>query len=288
MQTLTWIQHANGEPPLFFFHAGYRSGGYYSQLLSDRLGPKVPFVAIAPHGVAGEAVPRSIQDMAADRLPLLLAIQPIGPVRLGGHCSGGAVAFEMARLLSALGREIELVVVIDAPLSRVRFLVRALEFIGARRLNLYANIERFTRRMVCFLALRADKRRSRLKAWLSPAQRAAKDGETGNNQILRAHQEALAYYGPERLQVPLLYYSAEFDGGEWRAVCPSTTIVDVPGGHVGCLTTHMGFLANHLRSQLARCRSGGENEVQRTGVQRISGAQPDGVLLSIQFQASSG
>jgi oxalate---CoA ligase len=230
MQTLTWIQHANGEPPLFFFHANYRAGDYYSRLLSDRLGPKVPFVAIAPHGVAGDAIPRSIQDMAADRLPLLLTAQPIGPFRLAGHCSGGAVALEIARLLHTSGREIELVVVIDAPLSRLRFVVRVLEFIGARRLNCYARIERFTQQTVCFLALRADKRRLRLRALLSPAQRATKETEPSNNQILRAHQEALAYYRPQRIQVPLLYYSAEFSGGEWSAVCPSTTIVDVPGG----------------------------------------------------------
>jgi thioesterase domain-containing protein len=246
-EALTWVQHASGEPPLFFFHADYDTGGDYSRLLCDRLGPKVPFVAIAPHGVGGEVVPRSIQDMAADRLPLLQATQPSGPVRLAGHCTGGAVALEMARLLRASGREIELVVVIDAPLSRLRFVARALEFIGARRIS-----ECFIQRVVCFWALRADKRRSRARAWLSSARRARKNREPINNPILRAHQKALAYYRPQPLQVPLLYYSAEFHGDEWRRVCTSTTIVNVPGGHVGCVTTHIGVLANHLRSQLGR------------------------------------
>ena len=52
--------------------------------------------------------------MAADRLPEILAAEPAGPYRLAGHCVGGIVAFETARLLMKLNHRVE-VVMIDSP-----------------------------------------------------------------------------------------------------------------------------------------------------------------------------
>ena len=76
------------------------------------LGPDRPILAIAPHGVDGERVP-SIEEMAADRLPLILEAQPRGPYVLGGHCNGALVAFETARLLVNAGHHVDLVVMFD-------------------------------------------------------------------------------------------------------------------------------------------------------------------------------
>ena len=53
--------------------------------------------------------------MAADRLPLIMDAQPEGPYRLFGNCVGGIVAFEVARLLIAAGKEVDLVVMLDPP-----------------------------------------------------------------------------------------------------------------------------------------------------------------------------
>ena len=282
-QPLTWVQRGNGGPSFFFFHGDYDAGGYYTRRLADQLGPEVPLVAIAPHGLGGEAVPRSIEEMATERLPLLLEAQPIGPFRLGGHCSGGSVAFEVARLLRAAGREVDLVVVIDAPLSRVRFLMRVFEWgmIGARRLGLRTGEKRFTRAMLrfwTFSALRADQQRSRLGGLLAralggwsarmpaaiggrplaaPARATgAKRSASKRLPIKRAHEESLASYQPQRLDVPCLYFSADFDGRAWKGICPDAHIIDVPGGHLGCITTQIGVLAGHLRSRLAQLLGG--------------------------------
>jgi thioesterase domain-containing protein len=45
----------------------------------------------------------------------ILTVQESGPYRLGGHCFGGLVAFEIARQLRRQGEEVEYVAIIDAP-----------------------------------------------------------------------------------------------------------------------------------------------------------------------------
>ena len=47
----------------------------------------------------GQSLPASIEEMAAERLPLILEAQPEGPYLIGGHCNGALVAFEAARKL---------------------------------------------------------------------------------------------------------------------------------------------------------------------------------------------
>ena len=107
---------SEGAKPLLFFHGDWTWGGFYVEHLARKLGPEFSLIAVAPHGPGGEPIPPSIEDMAADRLPAILAAQPTGPYRLAGHCVGGIVALETARLLMKLNHKVETVVMIDSPL----------------------------------------------------------------------------------------------------------------------------------------------------------------------------
>ncbi len=51
--------------------------------------------------------------MAAHYIDEMKSVQPRGPYRIGGHCSGAWVAFEIARQLEGAGDEIESVVLVD-------------------------------------------------------------------------------------------------------------------------------------------------------------------------------
>ena len=106
--------------PLHFFHGDFNSGGLSVPRFAAMLGRNRPVLAIAPHGINGEAVRESIEEMAADRLPLVLNAQPIGPYTLGGHCNGALVAFETARLLVSAGHQVDLVIMIDPVIVSVR------------------------------------------------------------------------------------------------------------------------------------------------------------------------
>ena len=116
-----------------FFHGDFAHGGVSARRLAAMLGPYRPILAIAPHGMHGERVPASIEEMAADRLPVILQAQPRGPYVLGGHCNGALVAFETARLLLNAGHRVDLVVMIDpvvVPVRRsARLLLLALDLI---------------------------------------------------------------------------------------------------------------------------------------------------------------
>src|SRR3546814_10893594 len=73
-----------------------------------------------------EPIPASVQQMARERLPLILARQAQGPYRIGGYCNGALVAFEAARLLIEAGHEVEIVALIDPPTANVRPWSRAI------------------------------------------------------------------------------------------------------------------------------------------------------------------
>ena len=100
---------------LLFFHGDWRDGGFFVKKLSRALGTEQPITLISPHGLDWERIPSKIKEMAADRLPRILAVQPRGPYRLAGHCVGGMVALETARLLVEGGHQVEVVAMIDSP-----------------------------------------------------------------------------------------------------------------------------------------------------------------------------
>ena len=112
-KTVYQVSEMMGHCPLFFFHGDWTNGGFYLKDFAHALGQEQPLVAVAPHGMNGARIPRSMEEMAAQRLPEILDFRPSGPYRLGGHCVGGMVALETARLLLASGRDVQMVAMID-------------------------------------------------------------------------------------------------------------------------------------------------------------------------------
>ncbi|HEX9937488.1 MAG TPA: amino acid adenylation domain-containing protein [Longimicrobium sp.] len=112
------IQPSGAGRPLFFVHAAGGNVASYAGL-ARHLGTRQPFYGLQSRGLEGEEpLPLSIEDMAADYLAQLRAVQGEGPYRLGGWSMGGLVAFEMARLLAAAGEEVELLALVDTRAPR--------------------------------------------------------------------------------------------------------------------------------------------------------------------------
>ena len=57
----------------------------------------------------------SIETLAAHHVRKVLATQPAGPYVIGGQCVGGVLAYEVAKQLSAAGKEVPLLVLLDVP-----------------------------------------------------------------------------------------------------------------------------------------------------------------------------
>jgi pimeloyl-ACP methyl ester carboxylesterase len=214
-------------PAFFFFHGDWTNGGFYLAELAKTLGSELSLVAVAPHGMKGERIPPSLENMALERLPEILAFQRQGPFRLGGHCVGGMVAFETARLLIASGYEVELVTMVDPIWTP-----------GGKP---WPTLPKRTE------AANTHKQ-------VLPNMKATPESweQYGN---------ALLSYAPSPLQVRMLVFSAVFDGRPWHQVSSRVTLVEAPGwGHYDLVTFRSPFFAaqvnQQLRSQEADQRDG--------------------------------
>ncbi|MEL6353400.1 MAG: alpha/beta fold hydrolase [Cyanobacteria bacterium J06627_28] len=104
----------NGDQRPFFFHGGSADALTWARF-SQLLGADQPFYAFQRPDLDGREVTMlTVEELAATCVKELRMVQPEGPYIVGGHCFGGAVAFEMARQLQAQGQRVESVVLIDA------------------------------------------------------------------------------------------------------------------------------------------------------------------------------
>jgi thioesterase domain-containing protein/acyl carrier protein len=256
-----YLHSGGNRPPLLLFHGDYENNSpFFLVGLARCLGPDQPIIGIAPHGVAGDPIPDSIAAMAASRLELILRLQPVGPYRIGGFCNGAMVACETARLLSGIGRRVELLILIDPPsigvhrvfqsiLSTMRFfsagtatwvwrwMVRSEK---ASRMSVPEMGEYF------WSGLRPRLNRALSPRMYAPYFRRALLPTTREKQF----SAVMAQYHPKPLDVQAVYYAGAYNGIRWRSLFPKLEVVQVPGGHYGSLTTHMDCLAKHLRAKL--------------------------------------
>ncbi len=111
---LVTLNAGGSRPPFILFHSDLFADGLYARQLAAALGPDQPVCSVAPHGTAGLPLLPTIEDMARDYVPLVRAVQPTGPYRLGGYCAGGLVAYELARLLRLEGAVVDRLVLLNS------------------------------------------------------------------------------------------------------------------------------------------------------------------------------
>ena len=114
------IQEDAPERPIAFVHGDVRGGGWYCRRLAPLAEPNAPFYLMTTIGVDGELLPWTVEAMARIHVDELRRKQPVGPYRLAGFCSGGLVAYEMARQLRAQGQEVERLIIMDAAAGNAR------------------------------------------------------------------------------------------------------------------------------------------------------------------------
>ncbi|MGY4478412.1 AMP-binding protein [Bradyrhizobium sp. USDA 3364] len=231
----------SNRPPLYFFNGDLVRGHTCMWRVAELLGPDYPIISIDPHGLHGDAIPGSIREMAADRLSLLLERQASGPFLLGGKCNGAMVAFEVAHLLVATGHKVDLVAMVDPPTIKARPAPRAIIELMKPVVSPYqlrwmyekmAQLERYSK---------ASTRRQKTI-----------DGPEVPPVLWDAYSIAMARYLPAPLDVPVAFYAAEHDGRAWRHLSSQLEVIEVPGGHPGCLTIGADLLVDHLRQRLER------------------------------------
>jgi len=113
---LVLMRSGEAGPPLFLVHSIWGDVLGMRQMVVA-LESDVPVYGLRARGLQGEAPQGSVEEMAASYVETIRELQPQGPYRVAGHSFGGLLAFEIARLLSEEGEEIEWLGMIDAELS---------------------------------------------------------------------------------------------------------------------------------------------------------------------------
>ncbi|MEU5420325.1 type I polyketide synthase [Streptomyces sp. NPDC020799] len=225
--------------PLFCVHPGGGIGWRYSGLLTH-LGGRQPVYGIQAHGLDGVSAPAAdAKEMVESYLGHLREVQPEGPYRLLGWSYGGTVAHVMATALQRAGEQVELLAMMDAPLTHGRPLT-----------------EEETERQVASLLLRVAGLElpedgtldvSRALALLGDAGTAAVSLEeaTALARVMRNNLRIAPGFEPEVFTGDVLFFSAAGDPAapagssdamakveEWRAYVDGT-VEDhpVPCGH---------------------------------------------------------
>ncbi|MDO4609789.1 type I polyketide synthase [Corynebacterium sp.] len=99
--------------PLFLIHPS--GGDVLCYMGIARLGARGrPVLGLADPGLAGHPVPAGIPALVDLYAAAIAAEQPEGPVTLGGWSMGGTVGHEVARRLRAMGRDVDLLIMLDS------------------------------------------------------------------------------------------------------------------------------------------------------------------------------
>ena len=114
------IQAGGSKPPLFVLAPGAMTVMGTARL-AHSLDSEQPLYALQPSGMGGP-VPADyrIEEIAAAYVRDVQVVRPEGPYLLGGMCTGGILALEMAQQLVAQGEKVELLVIVDTALTDPR------------------------------------------------------------------------------------------------------------------------------------------------------------------------
>ncbi|EXL31150.1 Syringopeptin synthetase C [Pseudomonas syringae pv. syringae str. B301D-R] len=236
--------------------------------LAEALGPHWPIHGLQPRGLDGRTVPYSLVETAAEAyLQALDSTHPEGPVHLLGHSFGGWVAFEMAQRLTARGREVASLTLIDSEspggngvvgkpytaIGVLERLIETMELAAGKSLG----IDRAAFRAQDDVGQMRLLHAGMVRAGMLP-QRSSPDAMRGparafGTALRTRYQPSQIYTGPVRLVLaddPVLdaagnqrEQQAMVSG--WRQCAPDLTVWRGPGNHFTILKAqHVRHLAN--------------------------------------------
>ncbi|MEI5527948.1 type I polyketide synthase [Streptomyces brasiliscabiei] len=256
-------------PPLFLVHAAGGTTDVYRALV-ERLGGQRPV-----YGLERIDEARTVVEKARRYTEAVTAAYPDGPCLLGGWSFGGFVAQEAARQLTAAGRDVRLVALIDSvrplphpestPADRIRahftgFARHVLDAYGVELALPYAELAatqdddervdtvlRALREAVDVPRAALDHQRSSyLDLRIGEAHRPGR--YEGRVVLYRAAEPA-----PHTVRDPA--YERDDEALGWDEVCPALSVVRVPGHHLSLLDPpYVDAIATSLRRESAQDR----------------------------------
>jgi pristinamycin I synthase-3/4 len=282
---ITPVRSEGTRPPLFYLHGDPEGAGLHCRKLADALDREQPFYAVHPHALVDRELPTSVEAMAADYVREIREIQPRGPYRVGGHCNGGMIAFEIARQIAAAGETVEALILLDASGRNASLRpLRAIVKLAARvwGLNAVAEAKLFKGLGTRLLDLRGTAREIK---WGIARFLEQRRGITRPLHSVRAAAQAPAWWldddydplAPPWTQSPAVvayrwivraYVPGRYRGRVtvlvpeqrrrarpdlwWSAIAREVDVRIVPGTHLSAVTVHVEALAAQIGAALMR------------------------------------
>jgi thioesterase domain-containing protein len=111
--SLVPIQPQKDKPLLFLIHGAGGNVLLYREVVKA-IGPALSLYGFQSQGLDHKTMPlTTVESMAEHYVRELKIFLPAGPYHLAGYCMGGAIAYEMARLLRREGANVGLVALLD-------------------------------------------------------------------------------------------------------------------------------------------------------------------------------
>ncbi len=114
------LRSTGSRPPLYFYDGDTNGGGLYTRILPAVLDEEQPIYLVRPNGTLGDDILASIELMADADAAMIAAEGPAPAYRLGGFCSGGIVALEVARRLEARGAKVDVIALVGSAAPNAR------------------------------------------------------------------------------------------------------------------------------------------------------------------------
>jgi thioesterase domain-containing protein/acyl carrier protein len=251
---LVTLKAGQGLPPVFFIHG---LGGSVAELfaMARRMTYPGAVIGIQARGLADKASPHaSVEEMAAEYLREVKAVQPEGPYYLCGYSFGGLVAFEMARQLWESGDQLGLVGIFDSMMSPLRWPLRTWLSIAQHR----------------FVRFASNVRAAPMHTWPAAIRKAASFWKCVPSSVLKVSARALiasARYRPGFYPGELTLFSPlEREPGlpclesTWSKHARSISIVETAGNHWTMLCAPN---ARSTAACLTECLPGEEHRSER-------------------------
>ncbi|MFT5169342.1 MAG: amino acid adenylation domain-containing protein, partial [Saprospiraceae bacterium] len=111
--SLVPIKPRGNKTPIYLVH-GAGLHVLMFQTLAANMDSEQPIYALQARGLNGEGAPFSrMEEIAAHYISEIEAQNPDGPYALAGYSFGGLIAFEMAKQLEAMGKQVEMLAMLD-------------------------------------------------------------------------------------------------------------------------------------------------------------------------------
>jgi thioesterase domain-containing protein len=235
------LQSRGNRTPVFGV-AGHNGDVFCYRALARHLGEDWPFFGLQPPGLDGTSEPlERVEKLAAYFAAQMRAFQRDGPCILAGYCSGGGIAFELARQLVREGVAVNYLALFGTPfptwyrrLPQLRhgattLVARAVRHVRALTSLSFAEGRSYlAERMRGREAARAAARQAALDPVL------ADQGRVGRATIAAVRRFVPeAYCGRVGLFLPGVLACRREVLLHWRSVAPSTEVCFGPGGCSG-------------------------------------------------------